>query len=65
VDYVVGTGVDLVEAVCRNDLAGIVAKRSGTPYTPENATRVIIKNRSCSQIEGPREVFEKIRAATR
>jgi ATP-dependent DNA ligase len=31
VDHVVGTGVDLFEAVCRNDPEGIVAKRADGP----------------------------------
>jgi bifunctional non-homologous end joining protein LigD len=40
VDHVVGRGVDLFEAVCRNDLEGIVAKRCDARYTPEEPTRV-------------------------
>lgn len=39
-DHVVGTGVDLFEAVCRNDLEGIVAKRCNARYTPEELTWV-------------------------
>jgi ATP-dependent DNA ligase len=38
VDHVVGTGVDLFEAVCRNDLEGIVVKRADARYTPEEPT---------------------------
>jgi len=40
VDHVVGTGVDLFEAVRRNDLEGIVAKRADGRYTPEERTWV-------------------------
>jgi hypothetical protein len=42
-DHVVGTGVDLFEAVCRNDLEGTVAKRAGERYAPEEATWVKTK----------------------
>ena len=45
VDHVVGTGVDLFEAVRRNDLEGIVAKRADARYTPEEPTWVKIKVR--------------------
>jgi hypothetical protein len=39
VDHV-GTGVDLFEAVCQNDLEGIVGKRCDGRYTPEERTWV-------------------------
>jgi bifunctional non-homologous end joining protein LigD len=46
VDHVVGTGVDLFEAACRNDLEGIVGKRTDGRYTPEelrkNAEKVAV-----------------------
>jgi ATP-dependent DNA ligase len=56
---------DLFEAVCRNDLEGIVAKRADARYTPEQPTWVKIKNRNYSQIEGRRKLFEKRRPAER
>jgi bifunctional non-homologous end joining protein LigD len=65
VDHVFGTGVDLFEAIGRNDLEGIVAKQANARYTPEEPTWVKIKNRNYSQIEGRRELFEKKRAAKR
>jgi ATP-dependent DNA ligase len=55
----------LFEAVCRNDLEGIVAKRADARYTPEQPTWVKIKNRNYSQIEGRRKLFEKRRPAER
>jgi bifunctional non-homologous end joining protein LigD len=65
VDHVVGTGVDLFEAVCRNDLEGIVAKRADGRYAPEEPTWVKIKNRDYGHIEDRRELFEKRRPAAR
>jgi bifunctional non-homologous end joining protein LigD len=65
VDHVVGTGMDLFEAVCRNDLEGIVAKRADAPYAPEEPTWVKIKNRNYGQVERRRELFEKRRATAR
>ena len=41
----------LFEAVSRNDLEGIVAKRAGAPYTPEKPTWVKIKSPTYSEIE--------------
>ena len=63
VDHVVGTGVALFGAACRNDLEGIVAKRAEERYTPEQPTWVKIKNRNYGQAEGRRELFEKRRPA--
>jgi len=57
--------LDLFEAVCRNDLEGIVAKRAEGRYTPEEPTWVKIKNRNYGQVEGRRELFEKRRGAAR
>src|ERR1022692_849227 len=65
VDHVVGTGVDLFEAVGRNDLEGIVAKRADARYAPDEPTWVKIKSRTYSQAEGRRELFEKRRPGTR
>jgi len=65
VDHVVGTGVDLFEAICRNDLEGVVAERCDARYTPDEPTWVKIKNRDYGQAEGRRELFEKRRPATR
>ena len=65
VDLVVGTGLDLFEAACRNDLEGIVAKRTDARYAPEEPTWVKIKNRTYGQIEGRREFVREKAAAAR
>jgi ATP-dependent DNA ligase len=64
-DHVAGTGVDLFETVCRNDLEGIVAKRADAQYAPEKPTWVKIKSPTRSQAEGRRELFEKKRETAR
>ena len=61
--HVVSTGVELFEAVYRNELEGIVAKRADGRYRPDEPTWVKIKNRNYSQIEGRRELFDKRRPA--
>ncbi len=35
VDHVVGTGIELFNAVCARDMEGVVAKLATAPYTPE------------------------------
>jgi ATP-dependent DNA ligase len=58
VDHVAHSGVSLFEAVCANDLEGIVAKLAHGLYTPEATTWVKIKNRSYSQAEGRADFFD-------
>src|SRR5581483_8674879 len=41
-------GIELFDAICEQDLEGIVAKLSTAPYTPEATTWVKIKNRAYS-----------------
>ena len=48
----------LFEAVCANDLEGIVAKLAHALYTPEATTWVKIKNRAYSQAEGRADFFD-------
>lgn len=55
-----GEGCELLEATCRLDLEGIVAKRKADPYGPETAWYKI-KNPAYTQAEGRRELFERSR----
>jgi bifunctional non-homologous end joining protein LigD len=58
VEHVIETGSTLFEAVCANDLEGIVAKLARAPYTPGATTWVKVKNPAYSQAEGRAEFFE-------
>ena len=58
VDHVAGAGVDLFEAVCANDMEGIVAKLAEGRYSPEETTWVKIKNPRYSQAEGRADFFD-------
>ena len=58
VDHVAGGGVDLFEAVCANDMEGIVAKLAQGRYTAEETTWVKIKNPHYSQAEGRADFFD-------
>ena len=49
-------GCDLFQAVCQNDLEGIVAKRRNGIYGEDWFK---IRNRNYTQYEGRRELFEK------
>jgi ATP-dependent DNA ligase len=51
-------GSELLEAVCQQDLEGIVAKRMADPYS-ERSTWYKIKNPIYTQAEGRGEFFEK------
>jgi bifunctional non-homologous end joining protein LigD len=51
-------GGELLEAACRLDLEGIVAKRKADPYRPKTAWYKI-KNPTYTQAEGRRELFER------
>jgi bifunctional non-homologous end joining protein LigD len=57
VDHVAGSGIDLFEAACANDLEGIVAKLARASYTPDETTWVKIKNRAYSQAEDRADFF--------
>jgi bifunctional non-homologous end joining protein LigD len=63
VDHVVGAGIELFNAVCAQDMEGIVAKLANGFYTPEATTWVKIKNRRYSQAEGRHDFFDQARAA--
>ena len=57
---VLGSGVDLFEVVCANDLEGIVAKRLDAPYRlVEPLTWWKIKNPAYSQAVGRHELFNR------
>ena len=58
---VAGRGHKLFELMCAHDLEGVVAKRLRDPYGPR-ARWLKIKNRSYSQNEGRRELFDSWRA---
>jgi bifunctional non-homologous end joining protein LigD len=51
-------GVALFEAVCAQDLEGIVAKLATGRYTPDETTWVKIKNPTYSQAEGRADFFD-------
>jgi len=53
-----GTGHELFELMCANDLEGIVAKRLTDAYRP-SARWLKIKNPNYSQNEGRRELFDR------
>ena len=62
VSHIEERGVDLFQAVCEQDLEGIVAKLKTAPYGTEPPSWVKIKNLDYSQAEGRYERFEKMRA---
>jgi bifunctional non-homologous end joining protein LigD len=51
-------GVALFQAVCAQDLEGIVAKLATGRYTPDETTWVKIKNPTYSQAEGRADFFD-------
>jgi bifunctional non-homologous end joining protein LigD len=55
---VTGTGHKLFELMCAHDLEGVVAKRLKDTYG-SRARWLKIKNRSYSQNEGRRELFDR------
>ena len=61
VDHLAERGVDLFQAVCEQDMEGIVAKRADGLYTPDETSWVKIKNRAYNQNVGRREFFERRR----
>jgi hypothetical protein len=48
----VESGTDLFQAICEQDMEGIVAKQTNARYTPNATTWVKIKNRAYSQAVG-------------
>lgn len=58
VDHVTASGVRLFDAVCANDMEGVVAKLAAGKYTPDETSWVKIKNRRYSQAEGRAEFFD-------
>jgi bifunctional non-homologous end joining protein LigD len=59
----VTTGTDLFNAICEQDMEGIVAKQAAASYTPDATTWVKIKNREYSQAVGREDFFESRRKA--
>jgi ATP-dependent DNA ligase len=55
---VTGTGHKLFELMCTHDLEGVVAKRLKDGYG-SRVQWLKIKNPSCSQNEGRRELFDR------
>jgi ATP-dependent DNA ligase len=53
-----GSGRELFELMCTNDLEGIVAKRHGDPYDPR-VRWLKIKNPDYSQKEGRGDLFNR------
>jgi bifunctional non-homologous end joining protein LigD len=62
-DHIEETGTELFLHVCKLDLEGIVAKPKHSPYErePARTSWYKIKNRSCSQMVGRHELFERER----
>jgi len=58
----VTTGTDLFQAICEQDMEGIVAKQAGAGYTPDATTWVRIKNQRYSQAVGRHDFFDRRRA---
>src|SRR3954454_25152379 len=57
-DGIAGEGTRLYQRVCKLDLEGIVAKRSGDPYAP-NTPWLKITNRAYSQKQDRHELFRR------
>jgi hypothetical protein len=60
-DHIEGHGEELFRLACQHDLEGIVAKRKGDPYLPEQASWLKIRNKNYSQWNGREELFERER----
>lgn len=60
VDHIEERGEELFEAVCRNDLEGVVAKLKTGTYTSykQSTTWIKIKNGNYTQAQGRDELFE-------
>jgi ATP-dependent DNA ligase len=59
----VESGTDLFQAICEQDMEGVVAKQANGRYTPERTTWVKIKNRQYSQAVGREDFFDRRRTA--
>jgi bifunctional non-homologous end joining protein LigD len=60
-EHVPSSGKDLYQAICLEDLEGIVAKHKLAPYVTSPATWFKILNPRYSQKRGRREMFDKFR----
>ena len=60
-DHIEEQGCALFDEICSRDLEGIVAKPAHSPYRTERPLWIKIKNRSYTQAEGRRELFESHR----
>jgi hypothetical protein len=63
-EHIEHQGVALFQAICQNDLEGIVAKHRLTPYVAAPATWFKVLNPDYSQKRGRKEMFENFRART-
>ena len=61
-DHIEENGEALFELACKCDLEGIVAKRKGDPYLPDQTTWLKIRNTAYSQWVGREELFERERS---
>jgi len=52
---------DLFQAMCEQDMGGIVAKQAAASYTPDATTWVKIKNKHYSQAVGRHDLFDRQR----
>jgi bifunctional non-homologous end joining protein LigD len=59
-EHVPGTGIDLYQVICREDLEGIVAKHKLAPYVASPATWFKVLNPDYTQKRGRREMFEAL-----
>jgi hypothetical protein len=55
---------DLSQAICEQEMEGIVAKQAGASYTPDATTWVNIKNKRYSQAVGRHDFFDRQRVRT-
>jgi bifunctional non-homologous end joining protein LigD len=60
-EHVFTTGKDLYQAICREDLEGIVAKHKLAPYVTSPATWFKVLNPDYTQKRGRKEMFEDFR----
>jgi bifunctional non-homologous end joining protein LigD len=58
-DQIQGSGIELFQAICARDLAGIVAKHRLGPYEVVPVTWFKVLNPDYTQKRGRREMFEK------
>lgn len=58
-EHIAATGNDLYQAICREDLEGIVAKHKLAPYVTSPATWFKVLNADYKQKRGRREIFDR------